>query len=131
MNMKLHAEKQAQTSGIRVGIIASRMILPAALPARASPPGERSQISSRIIGLDRVLKLRGHVLSICPSALSTRTPFTVSSVNFISRVGRPVEILGAARIARVGGLGRGNVQRAAGRRRRLILMRPEPRQTLA
>jgi hypothetical protein len=46
MNMKLQAEKQAHPGGILVGMPCLRMMVPALLPTRASPPGDLSQISS-------------------------------------------------------------------------------------
>src|SRR5918997_106367 len=87
MKTKLHAEKQAQPAGIRVGIPALRMILPASLPARASPPGERTQISSiGALVVSAASNVSAAASSTLPSALSTRAPLDVSRVKRIVRL---------------------------------------------
>src|SRR5215212_1353132 len=67
-------------------MLALRMILPASVPARAWPPGERTQISSIWpLVLSASCSRLGTSSSIIPSALSTRTPVEVSSVKRICR----------------------------------------------
>jgi hypothetical protein len=73
---------------IRVGIAASRIILPIRLPERASPPGERTQISSILVGsywASAAWRRSGAPSSISPSALRMRWPPLSSSVKRIWR----------------------------------------------
>src|SRR3546814_16905076 len=87
MNTKLHALKQAQPDGMRVVIPRFwRMIRPAALHARASPPGELSQISAMPGWVANAAFSRsGRPESTRPPARKILTPFLSTGVRTIVR----------------------------------------------
>src|SRR3990167_1700133 len=85
MKTKLHALKHAQPAGMRVtNPKFERITRPAALPARASPPGERSQTSlTSGLAASAAFSRSGSPASIRPSASSTLPPFFATGVSFI------------------------------------------------
>src|SRR3546814_1469713 len=85
MNTKLHALKHAHPDGIRVPSPKfDRMTRPAALPARASPPGDRSQISvTSGFALSAAERRSGTPGSPRPSASITFMPARFSTVSFL------------------------------------------------
>src|SRR3546814_10374995 len=87
MNTKVHALKQAQPYGRRVVIPRFwRIIRTAALPARASPPGELSQISAMPGWVaNAAFSLSGRPESTRPSASKILTPFLSTGVSTIVR----------------------------------------------